>query len=823
MAEVFGIVAGAFGACSLALELLEVTNSAQRYWRRIRDLPSVSTEISDSLGNIERLLTAIGKLAIQEPRDRDVIACLERSKPSLERVKDIIQNVEARKPNGRSRKVKDAFKRAALEEQLSAARASLRETINDLSLALLVSQLQTSFQQTLALSNMERKLDELRMENAVIKTGANSKWTDDTGSLEVMSLPMSSQCISLRENRLSISCRLQTDEDLGSQSSQPDFNQIAHEIPQRSLRRGAHHEVFRIRSQQFNLFLGMLSVSILRKQNTASDSRKRPQNTYTEIKLRFAPSMFISKAFIARLHASTTGGLNLSQNLATVRIVPSYEGIFLDVCHGDVTTVKKTLEERRASPNSADKYGHSLIAMAAGNSHLELVRYFLDLGANTQVVDDNGRNPLQYGCYLKGGSLNEADWEILRLLIKKGQIDPWTPDFTGQNLWHTFCQTRRPCTEFPWRLMATEFLPILDDQDCFGRTALFFISSNAKASLDVFQWHLKNGASLSISANGRLPQWDGLTPLHAAIASLQPRRPRSKSELPDVDLAEILAHVTQFWKDRGLIYNEDDRINQRKRIEMLIQHGADLFATSELYGTPTDVARLTGNFDIWTSSLKNCGINPKEVLATDKKIERSKRFWVTDLLTREQKFEKRKLQQFFNDIFWVLDDFQVSENASGIEPRVPGALPANPLLLKTKSYREILHILRSSLINAFHVDEENQNFGSRILINFEFFDGAYHADFFENTHYYEILKDDFLLYNKLHRYIEMVAAIASADADLEELEWKSNHYKYYPLLKSIAAFYLDKTFRFPPRYCAGRYMDDTNEAEPSIPGSWPAG
>lgn len=65
----------------------------------------------------------------------------------------------------------------------------------------------------------------------------------------------------------------------------------------------------------------------------------------------------------------------------------------------------------------------------------------------------------------------------------------------------------------------------------------------------------------------------------------------------------------------------------------------------------------------------------------------------------------------------------------------------------------------------------------------------------------------------------MVAAIASADADLEELEWKSNHSKYYPFLKAIAAFYLDKAFRFPPRGCDWRYIDDACEVGPSIPGS----
>lgn len=228
-------------------------------------------------------------------------------------------------------------------------------------------------------------------------------------------------------------------------------------------------------------------------------------------------------------------------------------------------------------------------------------------------------------CYLRGGPLDKRDWKILRLLLEKRQIDPWIPDFTGQNLWHTFCQTCQSSTDFPWRSMARELLPILDDQDCFGRTTLFFMSSNAKASLEVLQWHLKNGASLSVSANGSFPQWDGLTCFHAAIASLQPRHQRSKSETFYADL-EILAHMSLSWKDRAPIYNEDDRVNQIKRIELLIQHGADLFATSELYGTPTDMARFTGNFDVWINFLENCGINPKKSWRQIKWLSTAKSF-----------------------------------------------------------------------------------------------------------------------------------------------------------------------------------------------------
>jgi hypothetical protein len=141
MAEVFGIVAGAFGACSLALELLQVTKSVQRCWTRLQDLHSISREISDSLQNIERLLIVIKTLSIQETKDHYVFACLERCKYLLERVKNITQDIEASKATKKLWNIKGSFRRLAFERNLSEARALLRETIDDLSLALLAMQL----------------------------------------------------------------------------------------------------------------------------------------------------------------------------------------------------------------------------------------------------------------------------------------------------------------------------------------------------------------------------------------------------------------------------------------------------------------------------------------------------------------------------------------------------------------------------------------------------------------------------------------------------------------------------------------------------------
>ena len=139
MAEVFGIVAGAFGACSLALDLLEVTKSTLRSLRRIRKFHSRSTEIANSLESVEQLLTVLGTLAFQQREHQSLVACLNRCKVSLTKVKSITQGIEET-GSGNLRNIKGTFKRFSIDERLSETNISLRETIKDLSFALLVLQ-----------------------------------------------------------------------------------------------------------------------------------------------------------------------------------------------------------------------------------------------------------------------------------------------------------------------------------------------------------------------------------------------------------------------------------------------------------------------------------------------------------------------------------------------------------------------------------------------------------------------------------------------------------------------------------------------------------
>jgi hypothetical protein len=159
--------------------------------------------------------------------------------------------------------------------------------------------------------------------------------------------------------------------------------------------------------------------------------------------------------------------------------------------------------------------------------------------------------------------LSQEHWEIFYLLIEKSQIDPWTLDFRGENPWHTFCQTCQSSVNLPWMSIAHEFLPILNDQDHFGRTTLFLMSSNSKADLDIFQWHLSNGADLSISANGHNPRLKVLTCLHAAIASLQPRHQKCRFGPLDSNYGEILGGRFGTRKNERPIYDEDDRVTQK--------------------------------------------------------------------------------------------------------------------------------------------------------------------------------------------------------------------------------------------------------------------
>lgn len=140
MAAVFGIVTGAFGACSLAIELLEVINSIRHRWKRFHDIPSISREFSSSLQNIERLLMLVRTLATQESEGHYVFACLERCKLLLERVRKVTEEIEANTAAKKLWKIRGAIRNLALEEFLSVTRVSLRETIDDLSLALLVLQ-----------------------------------------------------------------------------------------------------------------------------------------------------------------------------------------------------------------------------------------------------------------------------------------------------------------------------------------------------------------------------------------------------------------------------------------------------------------------------------------------------------------------------------------------------------------------------------------------------------------------------------------------------------------------------------------------------------
>jgi hypothetical protein len=140
MAESFGIAAGAFGVFSLTLELLKIVKSAHRSVKLMQNIRATTSEVEIGLATIEKLLTEIGALYTDATSDCSVFMCLERCRPRLQMLKDILQDMRETKSTNRE-KVKKAFRVITYNHKLSEASGLLREAIDCLSLGLLVHQL----------------------------------------------------------------------------------------------------------------------------------------------------------------------------------------------------------------------------------------------------------------------------------------------------------------------------------------------------------------------------------------------------------------------------------------------------------------------------------------------------------------------------------------------------------------------------------------------------------------------------------------------------------------------------------------------------------
>jgi hypothetical protein len=140
MAEAFGVATGAFTVFSLTLELLKIVKSAHRSVKLMQSVLEITSELKIGLSTTENLLIEIRVLSTSAENDCGVSMCLGRCHPRLQKLKDILQDITGKSSTNRG-KIQKALRMMAYSKKLSEASDLLKETIDSLSLGLLVLQL----------------------------------------------------------------------------------------------------------------------------------------------------------------------------------------------------------------------------------------------------------------------------------------------------------------------------------------------------------------------------------------------------------------------------------------------------------------------------------------------------------------------------------------------------------------------------------------------------------------------------------------------------------------------------------------------------------
>ena len=180
------------------------------------------------------------------------------------------------------------------------------------------------------------------------------------------------------------------------------------------------------------------------------------------------------------------------------------------------------------------------------------------------------------------------------------------------------------------------YKPDVNARDRNGWTSVLkFLAAEHAWKKEFFFWLLDNGTDVAAPVSGgpsARPE-NGITCLHLLIAALQPISLRD-STICYVGphylfaIANIPAQADNYrWiSPEGC---QADWIHPGKRqvqewvFKILMNKGADFHAVARHWGTPTDIARYTGNFEFWCSVLEDCNINVGEFFAYDSAILRS--------------------------------------------------------------------------------------------------------------------------------------------------------------------------------------------------------
>ncbi len=281
------------------------------------------------------------------------------------------------------------------------------------------------------------------------------------------------------------------------------------------------------------------------------------------------------------------------------------------------------------------------------------------------------------------GWSSDIDLEMSRSILYDKRVDPYLIEPYHWSCWHSLTMT-----SYLWQLLAGVAVPMLEHRDVLGQTPLHVYCQAHDIAADVCYLALKSGADV----NSLLPElldnihplrllsselsegWVGASPLHLAIISVQSAakdqtqvRSAEASSVEFVNCYSELANViysrgTLFGDVRVKVLTEDARQDQKRKIKILIENGADLHSVSKFWGSPTDIAKLSNNMEIWYDVLEDCNIELEPFLAKDTAIERTQDFENCQSGVRERRTTRNVLQRQWCSI--VRD----TESAGGLDP-----------------------------------------------------------------------------------------------------------------------------------------------------------
>lgn len=218
-------------------------------------------------------------------------------------------------------------------------------------------------------------------------------------------------------------------------------------------------------------------------------------------------------------------------------------------------------------------------------------------------------------------------------IIEAHGIDLADPSRYGSNILHKIASYPSSVSRNSALSLAAPYRPDFKARDRNGWTPLLKMLA-AEYSWDkwMFFWLIDNCADVSEPVSGgpstRLE--DGITCIHLVVAALYPIS-LSSAELSHVGpdhpcaIASIPAQTdTIEWGPPagcGGKWNDQSQWQvQMWFLKVLIEKRVDLHAVARHWGTPTDIARYTGNTDFWYRILEEGKINVKNFLDYDSTI-----------------------------------------------------------------------------------------------------------------------------------------------------------------------------------------------------------